>query len=93
MLYHERGLYAWKYSVYTTGNKQQTVVYVIIFIIHPYDPTVVICYLIWPCDTAVRITHQLSVSHTVSHSVFPAGALKALVLRTRASRAPAVQTS
>ena len=61
------GLYAWKYSVYTTGNKQQTVVYVIIFIIHPYDPTVVICYLIWPCDTAVRITHLISHTSSLSY--------------------------
>ena len=28
-----------------------------LFIIHPCDPTVVICFLIWPCD-------KLSISHT-----------------------------
>ena len=27
---------------------------------HPYDPTVVICYLIWPCDKAVRMTYLIS---------------------------------
>ena len=31
-----------------------------LFIIHPFDPTVVICYLIWPCDVAVRITYLIS---------------------------------
>ena len=92
------------------------------FIIHPCDPTFVICCLIWPCDMAVRITHLVSYSSSLSsHSVikayvwvgciintklpscvdiirrtslgFPAGALKALILRTRASRTPPVKTS
>ena len=31
-----------------------------IFIIHPCDPTVVICYLIRPCDIAVCITYLIS---------------------------------
>ena len=56
------------------------------FIIHPYAPTVVIGYLIWPCDKAVRITYLISHS-----SVFLAGTLKALVLRTHASRTLAVK--
>ena len=33
---------------------------IIQFIIHPCDPTVVICYLIWPGDIAVRITYLIS---------------------------------
>ena len=33
-----------------------------LFIIHPCDPTAVICYLIWPCDihVAVHITYLIS---------------------------------
>ena len=92
------------------------------FILHPCDPTVVICYLIWHCDIAVRITYLISHSSSLSYNTvikmiflvgciintklpscvdkihrtslgFPADALKALVPRTRASRAPAVKTS
>ena len=37
------------------------------FIIPPFDPTVVICYLIWPCDTAVRITFLISHSSSLSY--------------------------
>ena len=37
---------------------------------HPCDPTVVICYLIWPCDIAVCITYLISHSSSLSsHSV------------------------
>ena len=36
------------------------------FIIHPFDPTVVICYLIWPCDIAVYITNLVSHSSSLS---------------------------
>ena len=35
------------------------------FIIHPCDPTVVICYLIRPCDKAVGITHLVSHSSSL----------------------------
>ena len=89
------------------------------FIIHPYDPTVMICYLIPLCDIAVCITYLISHSYSLTYNLrifhfgctintklpsyddiilrtslgFPAGALKALVLRTRASKAPAVKTS
>ena len=67
----------------------------ICFIIHQCDPTVVICYLIWPCDIAVCITYLISHGSSLSYNtvIFPAGALKTLVLRTRASRAPSVKTS
>ena len=37
------------------------------FIIHPCDPTVVICYLIWACDIAVNITHIVSYSSSLSY--------------------------
>ena len=34
------------------------------------DPTVVICYLIWPCDIAVHITYLISHNSSLSsHSV------------------------
>ena len=60
---------------------------------------VMICYMIWPCDIAVRITYLISHSsclscHTVIEEYFYVGCikhLKALVLRTRASRAPAAK--
>ena len=32
------------------------------------DPTVVICYLIWPCDTTVRITYLISHSSSLSYN-------------------------
>ena len=38
------------------------------FIIHPCDPTVVICHLIWPCDIAVRITYLISHSSSLSYN-------------------------
>ena len=38
------------------------------FIIHLCDPTVVICYLIWPCDIAVRITFLISHSSSLSYN-------------------------
>ena len=41
---------------------------VYIFIIHPCDPTVVICYLIWLCDIAVRITYLISHSSSLSYN-------------------------
>ena len=37
-------------------------------IIHPFDPTVVICYLIWPCDIVVRITYLISHSSSLSYN-------------------------
>ena len=37
-------------------------------IIHPCDPTVVICYLIWLCDTAVRITYLISHNSSLSYT-------------------------
>ena len=41
-----------------------------VFIIHPCNPTVVICYLIWACDIAVHITYLISHSSSLSsHSV------------------------
>ena len=36
------------------------------FIIHPCDPTVVICYLIRPCDIAACITYLVSHSSSLS---------------------------
>ena len=39
----------------------------IYFIIHPCDPTEVICYLIWSCDMAVHITHLISHSYSLSY--------------------------
>ena len=39
-----------------------------IFIIHPSDPRVVICYLIWPCDIAARITYLVSHSYSLSYN-------------------------
>ena len=87
---------------------------VIDFIIPPCDPTVVFCYLIWPCDIDLAVCITYLISHSsfltynlrifqfgcitntklpscvdiirVHHSVFPAGALKALVRRTRSSK-------
>ena len=41
---------------------------ILVFIIHPCDPTVVICYLIWPCDIAVRITYLISHSSSLSYN-------------------------
>ena len=38
------------------------------FIIHPCDPTVVMCYLIRPCDIAVRITYLISHSSSLSYN-------------------------
>ena len=35
-------------------------------IIHPYDPTEVICYLIWGCDITVHITYLISHSSSLS---------------------------
>ena len=32
------------------------------------DPTVVICYLIWPCDIAVHITYLISHSSSLSYN-------------------------
>ena len=34
----------------------------------PCDPTVVICYLIWPCDIVVRITYLISHSSSLSYN-------------------------
>ena len=38
------------------------------FIIHPCDPTAVICYLIWLCDTAVPITYLISHTSSLSYT-------------------------
>ena len=42
---------------------------VIHFIIHPCDPTVVICYLIRPCDIAVCITYLISHSYSLTYNL------------------------
>ena len=39
-----------------------------LFIIHPCNPTVVICYLIWPCDIAACITYLISQSSSLSYN-------------------------
>ena len=39
------------------------------FIIHPCDPTVVICYLIQPCDIAVCITYLISHSYSLTYNL------------------------
>ena len=39
------------------------------FIIHPYDPTVVICYLIRPSDIAVCITYLISHSSSLTYNL------------------------
>ena len=39
------------------------------FIIHPCDPTVVICYLIQPCDIAVCITYLISHSNSLTYNL------------------------
>ena len=39
-----------------------------LFIIHPCDPSVMICYLIWPYDIAVRITYLISHSSSLSYN-------------------------
>ena len=44
------------------------IIYENYFIIHPCDPTVVICYLIWLCDIAVRITYLISHSSSLSYT-------------------------
>ena len=41
---------------------------ILLFIIHPCDPTDVICYLIWPCDIAVCITYLISHSYSLSYN-------------------------
>ena len=38
------------------------------FIIHPCDPTVVICYLIRPCDIAVWFTYLISHSYSLTYN-------------------------
>ena len=38
------------------------------FIIHPCDPTLVIYYLIWLCDIAVRITYLIPHSSSLSYN-------------------------
>ena len=48
----------------------------IVFIIHPCDPTVVICYLIWPCDIAVRITYLISKSSSLGYNTVIKGYFK-----------------
>ena len=40
----------------------------VFFIIHPCDPTVVMCYLIGPCDIVVRITYLISHSSSLSYN-------------------------
>ena len=40
------------------------------FIIHPCDPTVVICYLIRPCDIAVCITYLISHSYFLTYNLW-----------------------
>ena len=40
-----------------------------IFIMHPCDPTVVICYLIRPCDIAVCITYLISHSYSLTYNL------------------------
>ena len=42
---------------------------VMLFIIHPCDPTVVICYLIRPCDIAVCITYLVSHSYSLTYNL------------------------
>ena len=42
---------------------------VCIFIIHPCDPTVVICYLMLPCDIAVCITYLISHSYSLTYNL------------------------
>ena len=39
------------------------------FNIHPCDPTVVFCYLIWPCDIAVCITYLISHSYYLTYNL------------------------
>ena len=38
------------------------------FIIHPCDPTVVICYLIQPCDIAACITYLMSHNSSLTYN-------------------------
>ena len=38
------------------------------FIIHLCDRTVMICYLIWPCDIAARITYLISHSSSLRYN-------------------------
>ena len=39
-----------------------------LIILQTYDPTVVICYLIWPSDTDVCITYLISHSSSLSYN-------------------------
>ena len=41
---------------------------ILLFIIHPCDPTVVICHLIRLCDIAVCITYLISHSSSLSYN-------------------------
>ena len=40
-----------------------------VFILHPCDPTVVICYLIRPCDIAACITYLISHSYSLTYNL------------------------
>ena len=60
-------------SVNIANNSRENVDYLMVglrygFIIHPGDPTVVICYLIWPCDIAVCITYLISHSSSLTYT-------------------------
>ena len=46
---------------------------ILYFIIHPFDPIVVICCLIWPCDIAVCITYLISPSSSLSYNAVNKG--------------------
>ena len=47
-----------------------------VFIIHPCDPTFVICYLIRPCDIAVHITYLILHSSSLSYNTVIKGYYK-----------------
>ena len=61
----ESTLYVIKINLLATASKSAKFVPIIYY---TCDPTVVICYLIWPCDIAVHITYLISHSSLLSYN-------------------------
>ena len=67
---HALRKFAWQLELAVVFNKLITefIHNVTQNIIHSCDPTFVICYLIWPCDIAVRIRYLISHSSSLSYN-------------------------
>ena len=55
------------YTTFVKGN--QSYVKDTYFIIHPCDPTLVICYLIRPCDITACITYLISHIYSLTYNL------------------------